>query len=415
LSTAAPLNTSLLQRSGTTLALCFCTAVIEGLDLQSMGIAAPALGPQFHLSKEALGHVLLASPLGLFLGAFIGGRVADFRGRKSALLLAIITFAVFQLATAWAPGYSSLIAIRFVCGLGLGGALPNLIALTSEAAGGRNDILNVVITAAGMPTGGALASLIAFFAGAHGDWRVVFYVGGIAPLLLAPVIAIVLPESGLFQQAKSAAAQAREKLGVFHALFAESRARATVLLWIAFFFTNAVTYLLLNWMPKLMVDKGFPKTDAFLIQVLFNVGGAAGAIGLGWLMQRWRSRAVLFGCYVGLAASLLAIASQEGNLAIAGSAAACVGAFVLGATYILYGLSPSYYPDQTRGTGTGAAVACGRAGSAAGPFLASLLFGAGASATGVIQALLPVTGIAAIAALLLLFLKAPSARRPDCP
>jgi AAHS family 3-hydroxyphenylpropionic acid transporter len=407
LSASTTIDARLLQRSGGTLALCFLTAVIEGLDLQSMGIAAPGLAPEFHLSREALGYVLAASPIGLFFGAFIGGRIADFQGRRNALLLAIVTFGVFQLATAWAPGYSALIAIRFLCGLGLGGALPNLIALTSEASGGRNNILNVVITAAGMPTGGAVASLIGFLAGAHGDWRLVFYVGGVAPLLLAPVMAFALPESKLFQEARSAARAAAQKSGVSHALFGESRATATVVLWIAFFFTTVVTYLLLNWLPGLMVAKGFAKTEAFLIQILFNIGAATGSVVLGWLMQRRPSRSLLFACYAGVAAALLALASLGHNVILVACAAALVGAFLLGAQYILYGLCPSYYHTQIRGTGTGAAVAVGRLGSAMGPYLAGQLLGAGASATHVLQSLLPVTGVAGAAAILLLYLRRP--------
>src|SRR5215469_429491 len=131
------------QQAFLTLSLCFLTSMFEGLDLQSMGVAAPALGPEFHLTREQLGVVAAASPLGLLFGAFIGGRVADLWGRKGALLLSTVVFGVFQLVTSWATGYGSLVAIRFACGLGLGGAMPTLIALTSEVSGGRNDILNV--------------------------------------------------------------------------------------------------------------------------------------------------------------------------------------------------------------------------------------------------------------------------------
>ena len=158
--------------------------------------------------------MLTASPLGLFFGAFLGGRAADFWGRRTALIASIVVFGVFQLATPWAPGYSSMVAIRFLCGLGLGGAFPNLIALTAEASGGRNNILNVVITAAGMPAGGALAAFIAFAGGPTGDWRVIFYVGGIAPLVLAPIMAALLPESTLFQS--GALQRASEARGALH-------------------------------------------------------------------------------------------------------------------------------------------------------------------------------------------------------
>jgi AAHS family 3-hydroxyphenylpropionic acid transporter len=393
-----------LQRSGLTLALCFAAAIIEGIDLQSMGIAASGIASEFHLSKEALGSVLTASPLGLFFGAFLGGRVADFWGRRNALILSIVVFGVFQLATAWAPGYSGLAAIRFLCGVGLGGAFPNLIALTAEASGGRNNILNVVITAAGMPTGGAVAALIGFSAGPAGDWRTIFYVGGIAPLLLAPVMMLLLPESTLFQQARSAARDAREKLGVFYTLFDRTRVRQTLLLWIAFFFTALMLHLLLNWMPSLMVAKGFTKPQSFLIQIIFNLSSAAGSVAIGWLMQRRPNRALLFVCYAGLAASLLVVASLGHDLVLVAATCAVLGACLIGAQFVLYGLAPTYYQTITRGTGTGASVAVSRLGSAMGPYLAGQLLGAGATATQVLQSLLPLTGAAALAALLLMFL-----------
>jgi MFS transporter, AAHS family, 3-hydroxyphenylpropionic acid transporter len=391
------------QRAGLTLVLCFCAAIIEGIDLQSMGIAASGIASEFHLSKEALGAVLTASPLGLFFGAFLGGRSADFWGRRNALIASIVAFGACQLATAWAPGYSGLIAIRFLCGLGLGGALPNLIALTAEASGGRNNILNVVITAAGMPAGGAVAALIGFSAGPTGDWRTVFYIGGIAPLLLAPTMALLLPESTLFQQGRSARG-AKAQIGVLYTLFERTRVRQTLLLWIAFFCSALMLHLLLNWMPSLMVAKGFTKPQSFLIQIIFNLSSATGSVALGWLMQRHPSRALLFVCYAGLAASLLVVASLGHDLVLVAVTCAVLGACLIGAQFVLYGLAPAYYQTITRGTGTGAAVAVSRLGSATGPYLAGQLLGAGASATQVLQSLLPLTGAAAIAALLLMFL-----------
>ena len=405
MNVTATLDSGREQRVAATLALCFLTAVIEGMDLQSMGIAAPSLGPEFGLSKPQLGVVLLASPLGLFFGAFIGGRIADIWGRKNALVLATAMFGALQLCTAWAAGLPSLLVIRFLCGLGLGGAFPNLIALTAEASGGRNSIINVVITVAGMPAGGALASLIGFLGGANGDWRIVFYVGGIAPLALAPVMALMLPESALFRQAKAAAAAAGTKHTTLEVLFGGTRAGPTVLLWAAVFFTTLVTYLLLNWMPVIMGAKGFSKTDALLIQILFNVGAALGSVYLGWWMQRRPRRMVLLVCYAGLAAGLIVMAPLGKDLLLAAATAAVLGACVLGAQFILYGLAPAYYAVETRGTGTGATVAASRLGSAVGPFAAGILLGHGASETHVLQALLPVTALAAAAAIGLLFLK----------
>jgi AAHS family 3-hydroxyphenylpropionic acid transporter len=256
-----------------------------------------------------------------------------------------------------------------------------------------------------MPAGGALASLVGFLAGANGDWRIVFYVGGFAPLVLAPVMGLVLPESTLFRAAKAAAAAAGTKQTIREVLFGGTRGKPTVLLWVALFFTTLVTYLLLNWMPVLMGSKGFSRTDAMLIQILFNVGGAMGSVYLGWRMQQRPRRRVLLLCYAGLAAGLVVLAPLGKDLLLAAATAAAVGAFVLGAQLILYGLAPAYYATETRGTGTGACVAASRLGSAVGPFLAGVLLGQGASETHVLQALLPVTAVAAAAAMGLLFLK----------
>jgi len=390
-----------------TLALCFLTAAIEGVDLQSMGLAAAKMRAEFALAPEQLGTVLAASPIGLFFGAFLGGWLADLWGRKKALLFAMVVFGVFQLSTVWAPGYGALAAIRFICGLGLGGALPNLIALTSEATGGRNSILNVVITSAGMPVGGSIASAIVFAEGPQADWRLIFYIGGVAPLVVAALMAGLLPESSLFRQARAEAVQAGRRIDPLAVLFGAGRLAATVTLWVAFFGTTLVTYLLLNWLPILMQAKGFSASDASFLQILFNIGSAVGAVLMGWWMQRRPRRLVLLVAYVGLAAGLVAMAGTGGSVAVAAAVIAVTGTFLLGAQYILYGLSPSFYPREARGTGTGAAVAVGRLGSAVGPALAGVLVAGGRSATEVLQALLPVTGVSAAAALLLMFCRRP--------
>jgi AAHS family 3-hydroxyphenylpropionic acid transporter len=388
-----------------TLVLCFCATFIEGIDLQSMGIAAPKLGPEFHLSPAQLGNVLTGSPLGLFFGAFIGGRLADAFGRKTALIISMLVFGAFQLVTVWAPGYEALLVIRFVCGLGLGGALPNLIALTSEALGGKNSILNVVITAAGMPTGGTLASLIAYWGGETGDWRTVFYVGGIAPLALAPVMLLLLPESSMFRAAKAQAAEAGRRVNTFKVLFGEGRAVASILLWIGMFGTTLVTYLLLNWLPTLLVKGGMLKTDASIVQIFFNVGSAVGSIFMGWLMQRRPSRMILLACYVGMAVFLYTLTLVGKSVVLASWDVAIIGTFLLGAQYILYGLTPLFYRTETRGTGSGASVAAGRLGSATAPQLGKVLVVAGASFGQVMESLLPVTAVSAAAAILLMFCK----------
>src|SRR5688500_13852809 len=183
-----------------TIALCIGAAMIEGLDIQSAGVPAPRMGPEFGLDARSLGLVLAASPLGLLSGAALGGRLADRFGRKAVLIGSMIAFGVFTLGTGLADGYHSLLVMRLLTGLGLGGALPNLIALTAEAVGPSRRNTLVSITAAGMPVGGIVPSLLSVWFPEAADWRVIFWVGGLAPILVAGLMVPLLPESRRFRE-----------------------------------------------------------------------------------------------------------------------------------------------------------------------------------------------------------------------
>jgi AAHS family 3-hydroxyphenylpropionic acid transporter len=380
-----------------TLALCFAAAMVEGFDIQAAGVAARGMGAAFALDPGELGLVLAASPLGLLFGAALGGRLADRVGRKGSLIASVAVFGLFTLGTALSSGGEALLVMRFLTGLGLGGALPNLIALSAEAAARRNRTTLVAVMAAGMPVGGVLAALTGL---ASGDWRGVFWIGGAAPLALAALLWLALPESRRFQEAKAAGAT---RVPLAEALFGQGRALTTLLLGAAFFATLLILYLLQNWLPSLMQDRGFSRPQAAAIQAAFNVGGAAGAMALGWLIDRGARRWVIAGAYAGAAASLLALAAIGSDLTQAALTAGMVGVFVTGSQLALYGLAPHHYATAIRGTGVGAAVALGRAGAVSGPLFAAALVGAGEGAAEVLRALLPVVVVAGAAAVAVTF------------
>lgn len=393
-----------------TVALCFAAALLEGLDIQAAGVAAPKLVPAFGLTPAQAGRLFSASVVGLLLGAAYGGRLADRVGRKRVLVGSLVVFGACSLATAlaWTPGL--LVAGRFLTGVGLGGAMPNLIALSAEAGPPRLRTTLVTVMFSGVPLGGAVASAIGAWGGGALDWRAVFYVGGVGPLLVAPLLAAALPESAPFRAAQAGAdgrgARAGGQPGVsaWDALFGGPRAATTLLLWPCFFCTLLVLYLLMNWLPLLLVGKGFGRADALRVSVLFNVGGALGAVALGLLMDRagrGARRLVMLATYAGAAASLVALARVGADLGQALGAGFAAGLFVIGAQLVLYGMAPGYYETRIRGTGVGAAVAAGRAGSVAGPLVAGQLLGAGASAAAVLTAILPAVAVAGAAALLL--------------
>ena len=173
------------------------------------------------------------------------------------------------------------------------------------------------------------------------------------------------------------------------------------------FCTLLILYLLINWLPLLLVGRGYSRADAAIGTMMLNVGGGVGAMALGSLMDRAPRRRVMVATYVGMAASLVALLltfrMAASGLPIVTTAAFAAGVFVIGAQLVLYGVAPSYYTTAVRATGVGAAVAAGRLGSIAGPLIAGQLLGAGRTAVSVVAALLPFVAAAGTAALLLLF------------
>jgi AAHS family 3-hydroxyphenylpropionic acid transporter len=376
--------------------LCFLVAVLEGFDIQAMGVAAPKLAPQFGLDPRQMGWVFSISNIGLVIGASLGGWLADRSGRKPVLLGAVALFGCFTLSTAFSGNYHTLLAMRFCAGLGFGAALPNMMAIAAEI--GRSD--KAASTAAamfcGMPVGGGLAALTTQILPAGFDWRTLFMIGGLLPILLIPALLRWMPETLARGAAK------RGQVSVFHALFGEGRATPTLLLWIAFFPTLLILYLFLNWLPTLVIAKGLERAVAPQASLAFNFGSVAGALICGWLVDRFRFRWPLTLAYGLLIATLMWLSASNGHAALIALSAA-VGFCLLGANYALYGVAPVYYPLAIRGTGSGASIAVGRVGAIVGPLLAGMLIGGGTSAAGVVQYMVPVAAVSAAAVFALSF------------
>ncbi|YCH22342.1 3-(3-hydroxy-phenyl)propionate transporter MhpT [Pseudomonas sp. D1-3] len=380
------------RRSTLTVTLCFIVALIEGLDLQSAGIAAAGIRQAFELDQKMMGWMFSASIIGLLPGAFFGGWLADRIGRKRVLIGAVILFGIFSLWTAYVASVNGLLLARFMTGLGLGAALPNLIALCAEAVEERRRGTAISIMYCGVPLGGAIAAVVGMLGGE--SWQTVFIVGGVAPLLIAPLLIFALPESRDFREQRQDAAP----LPTVQALFGGGRASATLALWVSYFFTLTVMYMLLNWLPSLLLEQGFSKPQAGTIQMLFNIGGAIGSLLGGLLLDRRGRTGVVLFAYGGVLASLAGLGFASGMLAmaIAGFAA---GLFIIAAQLVLYALAPPAYPTSVRATGVGAAVAIGRLGSVSGPLAAGQILAAGAGTTGVLLAASPGLVIAALVVL----------------
>jgi AAHS family 3-hydroxyphenylpropionic acid transporter len=380
------------------IALCAAIAMLEGYDIQAMGVAAPRMMPALGLDHEQAGWALSANMIGLIIGSLIGGRLADRIGRRPVLVVSVIAFGAFSLATAAANGFAALIAIRVAVGLGLGGAMPNLIAIAAEVTAPRRRTAVTTIVFCGMSVGGAASAFLASTLPAGLGWRAVFVLGGIAPLLLAPVVGLVLPET----RPQHTPGEPQGAVGVLDALFGEGRWRATLPLWTAYALTLNILYLMLNWLPLLAAAKGLGQARAPLASLSFNLSSLIGAPLLGVMVDRTGVRWPMTAGYAGLVVVMMALAKASGAepiIVLSGLA----GFLVIGVQFCLYGLAPSYYPGAARGAGAGAAVAVGRLGSIFGPLMAGYLLKGGASADQVMRTMVPVALVAGAAVLLLSF------------
>ena len=392
-------HTEIKQRKNVvmTILICFLIALIEGIDLQSAGVAAAGVREAFSLDKGALGLFFSAAILGLLPGGVIGGRLGDRIGRKKVLIIAVALFGLFSIMTALVSSYSGLLFVRFMTGVGLGAALPNLVALASEAVSDKARGRAISLMYCGMPIGGVVISLIASTSLIE-NWKTIFYVGGVLPLLVIPLMMLFLPESRAFLETQKAA---NPQQASFKDLFNQYFRTPTLLLWVGYFFTMMVVYMLLNWLPSLLMELGFEKKQANTIQMFFSVGAFIGTVVLGVLVDRWKMTHVIILMYSGIVLGLLALNTFETIHAMY-FAAALVGCFTIGGQMVLYALGSQVYPTEMRGTGVGTAMTVGRFGAMAGPALAGQFLAMGSGATALIATSIPGIIIAAVLILILI-------------
>jgi MFS transporter, AAHS family, 3-hydroxyphenylpropionic acid transporter len=365
--------------------LCFLSALCEGFDVQAAGVAATGIGRELHCTPADLGLFFSATGIGLLIGSVVGGTIADRRGRKLVLVASSSVFGAFSLLTAFMPNLSLLVGARFLTGLGLGGAMPNLIAMAVEtsAPGVRNR--SVGIAYVGMPIGGSLASVLAFFIPSEA-WRELFRVGGLAPLLLVPALMYFLPDKRSATsrpRAPAFAESAQQLLGT-------GRAAQTLLLWLSFFLIVLTLHLMLNWLPFLLTARGLTKDSAMLAQAGFGMGGAVIALQQAAQLDSSRRGASILITIGVLPLVLVCAALLPAWPAALILTSLLLGGAILAQQVIVYAAGSALYADEARGTGLGAAVAAGRVGSLAGPLFSAALLASGRNATQVLLDVLPI-------------------------
>ena len=376
-----------------------CAAVLflDGFDTQAIGYVAPALAKEWGLTKGALGPVFSAGLFGLMIGALVFGPLADRIGRKKIIIFSTLAFGVGALVTAFVQDVNTLLAIRFLTGLGLGGAMPNAVAMTSEFSPHRRRATMVMIMFCGFSVGAALGGLLAAALIPQFGWRSVFVVGGVAPLLLVPILALRLPESVRFLALTGRANErvanllglvnpkaefplvtqfvvrepATAGIPVLH-LFKGGRTPVTLLLWVVFFMSLLDLYFLSNWLPTVLNDLGASVSEAAVIGSMLQVGGVVGTFALGSIIDRFSFRALALVYFIAVFA-VGAIGQLGHSVVFVTMAIFAAGFCIVGGQIASNALAAGFYPTSIRATGVGWALGIGRVGSIIGPLVGGVL------------------------------------------
>lgn len=376
---------------------CLFVVIFDGYDLAINGVALPLLMQEWNMTAVQAGMLASTALAGMMFGAMFFGMLADKIGRKNVILICVTLFSGFTFWGGFASNPTEFGILRFIAGLGIGGVLPNLVALTSEYAPQKLRSTLVTTMFSGYAVGGIMAALLGAWLTPSFGWEVMFYIAGI-PLLLLPILWKFLPESLTFLVKKQQDEKARqiiqkitpeEKVNAqtqlvlnevqvpdasIAALFKQNRGMSTLLFWCCFFMCLLMVYALGSWLPKLMMAAGYSLGSSLMFLMSMNIGAVIGTIGGGILADRFHLKPVIIGMFLMGAVALVGLGFNSPQPVIY-LLVALAGASAIGSSILLYSFVAQYYPLAVRSTGIGCASAVGRVGAIVGPIIIGVLLG----------------------------------------
>ena len=397
-------------------ALCLIFNMIDGFDITAMAVTAHQIGEDMQLTADKLGLVFSFSLAGMMMGAMFLATLSDIIGRRTMIIITLLLVGSTVILTAWVNSLPMLIFLRFVSGLGAGAMLASVATLASEYSPERFRALSVTAVTSGYPLGAMMTGLVASSIVPEFGWRGMFAVGGTITIGLAVVAFLLVPESLQFlckKQPEGALKKVNKVLARFSvqpltemplinqsdgvveadhqsilqkmfSLLTPELKRSTLTLWATFFLCISTLYFLMSWIPKLIIDLGYPADAGNLAFTLFNFGGVLGIFTLGWLASRW-SLSTLISIFAVTAAALMwvfaAAASLQASQTILMTLIFVIGISLQGGYTGLYAVAAKIYPIEIRSTGVGWAIGLGRLGAVIGPGVAGYMIATGISIT----------------------------------
>lgn len=402
----------------------FCVIALDGFDIAIMGFIAPTLKQEWGVSNHELGFVISTALIGLALGALFSGPLADWLGRKKIIINSVFFFGFWTIATAFSQNIEQMIFFRFMTGLGLGAAMPNMSTLVSEYAPERQRSFIITVIFCGFTFGAAVGGFAASWLIPQFGWHSLMALGGILPLLFAPLLIWKLPESARFLVIKQAPAarihailqrfypgQVSENVSfilpqqpinssAMRIVLSRDYLFGSLMLWLIYFMGLFLVYILGSWLPTLVKEIGLTVSQAAVMTALYQAGGTVGSLFAGWLMDKINPHRALGIIYTVGGLFTMAIGYAGVNFPLLCSLAFISGACLNGANTGMNALSARFYPTQARATGSSWMHGVGRIGAILSAFAGAEMLAIGLDFRSVflilgIPAALTVLGLAA--------------------
>jgi AAHS family benzoate transporter-like MFS transporter len=380
------------------LAWCALIIICDGYDLAVAGIALPSIMKEMGVTAQSAGFMVSSALFGMMFGAIFLGTIADRIGRRMAIVICLALFSVFTAAAGMSGDPYVFSAMRFLAGLGIGGVMPNVVAHMTEYSPRKIRSTMVTLMFSGYAVGGMLAALLGKGMLEHYGWQSVFLAAGV-PVVLIPFILKTLPESMPFLISRDRRtelqgilarmepkyrAQAGDRYALPSAdrvqgapigkLFQDGRGFSTIMFWVAFFMCLFMVYALSSWLAKLMASAGYSLGSALTFVLVLNFGAMLGAVGGGWLADRFHIKYVLVGMYT-LAAVSITLLGYKVSTPVLFLLVGLAGASTIGTQIVTYAYAGQFYPMAVRSTGIGWASGVGRSGAILAPIVIGTLVG----------------------------------------
>ena len=383
---------------GRVLLWCALIIICDGYDLAVAGIALPSIMKEMGVTAQKAGFMVSSALFGMMFGAIFLGTIADRIGRRRAIAICIALFSIFTAAAGFTHDPYTFSAMRFLAGLGIGGVMPNVVAQMTEYSPKKIRSTMVTLMFSGYAVGGVLAALLGKGLIETYGWSSVFVAAGL-PIIFIPFILKTLPESMPFLIKENRIAELKDIVSRMEPsyrpdandsfalpvddraegapigkLFKDGRGFSTVMFWVAFFMCLFMVYALSSWLTKLMASAGYSLGSALTFVLVLNLGAVVGAVGGGWLADRFRIKYVLVGMYA-LAAVSITLLGFKVPPAMLFVLVGLAGASTIGTQIVTYAYAGQFYPMAMRSTGIGWASGIGRSGAILAPILIGTLVG----------------------------------------